>query len=141
MLDGKKVVYVAGVWDLIHIGHSEFLLKAKKLGDYLIVGVLTDEAAKSYKREPIIPYWQRASMVDRQGIADKVVKQEEVGAVVTIQKLGIVDVVAHAGKWKGGYPGGVYMLSIGKEYVEFDRYPLQSTTAIIKRVKGVPAGD
>lgn len=43
---GDRVVYVDGGFDLYHLGHIEFLKKAKALGDYLLVGVHTDEALR-----------------------------------------------------------------------------------------------
>lgn len=42
-------VYVAGAFDLFHVGHLDFLEKASKLGDYLIVGLHTDPVVNSYK--------------------------------------------------------------------------------------------
>lgn len=41
--EGQKIVYVCGSFDLIHPGHVEFLKQARALGDYLIVGVQSDE--------------------------------------------------------------------------------------------------
>lgn len=38
-----KVVYVDGTFDLFHIGHIEFLRRAKELGDFLIVGIHDDQ--------------------------------------------------------------------------------------------------
>jgi choline-phosphate cytidylyltransferase/glycerol-3-phosphate cytidylyltransferase len=58
-----STVFTAGVWDILHIGHIKLLTKAKSLGNELIVGVLTDEAAERYKPRPIIPFAQRIEIV------------------------------------------------------------------------------
>lgn len=42
-------VYVAGAFDLFHVGHLDFLEQARKLGDYLIVGLHTDPIVNRYK--------------------------------------------------------------------------------------------
>lgn len=39
------VVYVCGAFDLFHIGHLSFLEEARKLGDYLIVGIHSDQVS------------------------------------------------------------------------------------------------
>lgn len=46
---GDRIVYVAGAFDLFHIGHLDFLEKASALGDYLIVGLHTDPVVNHYK--------------------------------------------------------------------------------------------
>lgn len=46
---GDKIVYVAGAFDLFHIGHLDFLEKAKTYGDFLIVGLHTDPVVNLYK--------------------------------------------------------------------------------------------
>lgn len=46
---GDKIVYCAGAFDLFHIGHLDFLEKAKQLGDYLVVGLHTDPVVNKYK--------------------------------------------------------------------------------------------
>lgn len=56
--------YIAGVFDLFHVGHLNMFKRAKEQCEYLIVGVVTDEGVRKYKEvEPFIPYEERAEMV------------------------------------------------------------------------------
>jgi glycerol-3-phosphate cytidylyltransferase len=45
-----KTVYIAGCWDLLHQGHLNILKKAKDMGEYLVVGVNSDNFVKFYKK-------------------------------------------------------------------------------------------
>ena len=56
-------VYTDMVADLFHYGHMEFLKKARALGDYLMVGICTDDLLESYKRKPILTMEERAASV------------------------------------------------------------------------------
>ncbi|CAL2029997.1 unnamed protein product [Caenorhabditis brenneri] len=60
-----KVVYVTGSFDLFHIGHLSFLEKAKEFGDYLIVGILSDQTVNQYKgsNHPIMSIHERVLSV------------------------------------------------------------------------------
>ena len=44
-----RIVYVAGAFDIFHIGHLDFLEQVAKEGDYLIVGLHTDPVVNRYK--------------------------------------------------------------------------------------------
>lgn len=58
------VGYIAGVFDLFHVGHLNMFKRAKKQCDYLIVGVVTDEGVRKHKKvEPFIPFEERIEMV------------------------------------------------------------------------------
>lgn len=58
------VGYIAGVFDLFHIGHLNMFKRAKLLCDYLIVGVVSDEGAFKYnKKTPFVPFEERIEMV------------------------------------------------------------------------------
>lgn len=69
--DGKspqpddKIVYVAGAFDLFHVGHLDFLQVAKQEGTYLIVGLHTDPAVNRYKgfNHPIMNLHERVLSV------------------------------------------------------------------------------
>ncbi len=58
------VGYIAGVFDLFHIGHLNMFRRAKEQCDYLIVGVVTDAGVRKYKEtDPFIPFAERIEMV------------------------------------------------------------------------------
>jgi len=66
-------VYTSGVFDLFHVGHLTILKKSAKLGDYLIVGVATDEDVLEYKNPAHIPYKQRREIVASIDCVDEVI--------------------------------------------------------------------
>lgn len=58
------VGYIAGVFDLFHVGHLNMFRRAKELCDYLIVGVVTDEGVMNDKRTmPFVPFDERVDIV------------------------------------------------------------------------------
>lgn len=72
---GKKVGLVQGSWDLFHLGHLRYILKARELCDFLIIAM--DSDAKIRKRKgptrPVIPEDERYEFIKLLGIADEVV--------------------------------------------------------------------
>jgi rfaE bifunctional protein nucleotidyltransferase chain/domain len=58
---GLKIVLTSGTFDLFHIGHAQYLEKAKELGDVLIVGVDSDARVKKRKGpdRPVVPEGER----------------------------------------------------------------------------------
>lgn len=68
--------YTTGVYDMFHIGHLNVIKKAKEQCDFLIVGVSTDELVEHEKHKtPVIPYKERAEIVEALRYVDKVVPQ------------------------------------------------------------------
>ena len=56
--------YIAGVFDLFHLGHLNMFKRAKEQCDYLIAGVVTDEGVRRLKKtEPFVPFVERIEMV------------------------------------------------------------------------------
>lgn len=136
----RTVIYTYVVGDLLHIGHLKALQQAKALGDYLIVGVLTDEATATYKRQPVIPFEQRIELVASLKCVDLAVRQDTLDPTKNIKELKEkhnvdVDIVTHGADWDKNFPGAEYMRSVGKKAIRTKYYPdLQSTTKIIEKV-------
>ncbi len=56
-------VYMDGVFDLFHRGHLESINKCLKYGDEIIIGIISDKDAESYKRKPIINQDDRSEII------------------------------------------------------------------------------
>ncbi|GAA5201486.1 hypothetical protein GCM10023322_81560 [Rugosimonospora acidiphila] len=65
---GLKVVLTSGTFDMLHEGHSRYLEAARKFGDFLIVGVDSDEKVRRRKGpgRPAVPEAERLRMVTHQ---------------------------------------------------------------------------
>lgn len=96
-----KVGYTTGVFDMFHIGHLNILRRAKEQCDYLIVGVSTDELVQEYKNKtPIIPFEERAEIVQSIDCVDKVIAQENRDKFLAWKNLNF-DVMFVGDDWKG----------------------------------------
>ncbi|MCI8352314.1 MAG: adenylyltransferase/cytidyltransferase family protein [Clostridia bacterium] len=99
----KKVI-TYGTYDLLHYGHIRLLERAKKLGDYLIVGVTADDFDKTRGKINV-----QQSLIDRveavraTGLADKIIVEEYEGQKIDdIKKYGI-DIFTVGSDWKGKF--------------------------------------
>ncbi|MDY5862781.1 adenylyltransferase/cytidyltransferase family protein, partial [Agathobacter sp.] len=70
-----NVGYIAGVFDLFHIGHLNMFKRAKEQCRYLIVGVVSDEGVRLNKQaEPFVPFEERIEMVRSCRYVDEAIK-------------------------------------------------------------------
>jgi len=82
------IVFTNGCFDLLHVGHVRYLDMAKKLGDYLIVGLNSDASfLRCKKRAPINPDRFRAEMLSALKSVDEVIIFEEDTPYNLIKKL------------------------------------------------------
>lgn len=97
----KKVI-TYGTYDLFHRGHYNLLKRAKELGDYLIVGVTTDNFdLERGKMNTCNNVMERIEAVKATGLADQIVIEEYRGQKIDdIQKYG-VDIFAIGSDWEG----------------------------------------
>lgn len=99
----KKVI-TYGSFDLFHEGHYNLLKRAKELGDYLIVGITTEQYDESRGKLNIVDSLiQRIDNVRASGFADEIIIEDHVGQKVEdIQKYGI-DIFTVGSDWVGAF--------------------------------------
>ena len=96
---GTKVVYIGGAYDLLNWGHVKAFKRAKQLGDYLIVGLNSDELLREYKkREPVLPFYQKKFILESIKYVDKVVKVKDFSPMKILKKYD-VDVYVLTKEW------------------------------------------
>lgn len=83
----KIVVYTYICGDILHKGHLEFLKNAASLGNFLIVGVLTNEAIMEKKKVPIIDFNERIELVKYLKMVDMAVPQYQYSPYVNIKNF------------------------------------------------------
>lgn len=132
-----KRVYTSGTFDLFHIGHLNILKRSKSLGDFLVVGVSTDELVSSYKSAPpIVPYDDRVAIIENLKSVDQVVKQETLFDIDLMKKLEI-DVMTIGSDWQDKYNENLQKI-IDDPTIEVVFFPYTqhvSTTKIKERIK------
>lgn len=102
-----KKVYTSGTFDMFHIGHLNILRRSRALGDFLVVGVSTDELVASYKlSKPIIPYADRAAIISALREVDQVVMQEDLFSEKLMTELDI-DIMTIGDDWKDKHHSGM----------------------------------
>ena len=123
----KKVI-TYGTFDLLHYGHINLLRRAKSLGDYLIVGLSTDEFNNKEKnKECYFDFVNRKLLLDAVRYVDLVVPEENWKQKISdIQKYNI-DVFVIGDDWKGKFD---YLKDFGVEVVYLPRTKEISTSKI-----------
>lgn len=70
-----KRVITYGTYDVLHFGHINLLKRAKALGDYLIVGISTDEFNSVKGKKAYYMYEQRKSIIENLRFVDLVIPE------------------------------------------------------------------
>jgi len=101
---GKKIVITYGTYDMLHIGHLNLLRRAKALGDYLIVGVTSEDYDRSRGKLNVSEGTKkRMKAIQKLEFVDKVILEEHKGQkTADIQKYN-VDIFAIGDDWIGKF--------------------------------------
>ncbi len=142
--------YLAGVFDLFHIGHLNVIRNARAHCDYLTVGVLTDGLVEFYKKNPpFIPFEERIDIIASLAYVDRAVPV----TVETIDKMTAWNLyhfdVLFSGDDYAGHPGWLAdqenLERVGSA-IEFFPYTKSTCSTKLKalieaRIQGVPAAE
>lgn len=99
-----KTVITYGTFDLLHYGHVRLLKRAKALGDYLIVGLSTDEFNSMKKhKEAYNDYAERKYILESIKYVDKVIPEKDWDQKIADVKKYHVDIFVMGSDWKGQF--------------------------------------
>lgn len=127
----KKII-TFGTFDVFHAGHVKILERARQLGDFLIVGVSSDELNyKKKNRYPIYSQADRLHIVESLRCVDSVFVEESLELKEQYIRMFDADVLVMGDDWQGKFD---HFSSIC-EVRYFERTPSISTTEIIEVVR------
>jgi phosphoenolpyruvate phosphomutase len=135
----RKIVYVGMVGDFLHHGHINIIEEARKLGE-VTIGLLTDEAAASYKRKPIFTFEQRKKIIENIKGVTSVIPQNSLNYIPNLKKIK-PNYVVHGDDWKSGVQKNErekiinYLKEINGTLIEIPYTPGISSTSIIQRLR------
>ena len=99
----EKIVITYGTFDLFHIGHLKLLKRLSNLGNKLIVAVSTDEFNALKGKKTIIPFEQRAEIVENIKCVDMVIAENSWEQKINDIKNYNVNIFAMGNDWKGKF--------------------------------------
>lgn len=137
---GKTVVFTNGHFDLLHVGHLDYIEKARALGDALFLGINGDASTSRLKGtgRPITPASERARLLAALIPVSVVLVFEDDTARPLIDALK-PDIYVKGGDYATKpLPERSAVEAYGGNVVLIDYLPDHSTTAIINKIRTLP---
>jgi choline-phosphate cytidylyltransferase len=139
----KKIVYLDGVFDLFHRGHLESLIKAKNIlndpdNTILLVGIVGDKDATSYKRKPIINEEDRTEIIKSIKYVDNTICPCPLVVTMDFIKTNKIDIVVHgfvSDEDRNKQKDFFKEINENGYFKEIEYYSKTSTSEIIKNIK------
>lgn len=126
-----KRVITYGTFDLIHYGHINLLERAKKLGDYLVVWLSTNEFNEQKNKKCYFSYEERKRLLEALRVVDLVIPEESWEQKRSDIQMYHIDTFVMGDDWKGKFDD----LKDICEVVYLERTPEVSTTKIKTELK------
>jgi len=136
-VQGKKIVFTNGCFDILHPGHIKYLEESKKQGNILIVGLNSDESVKRLKGEgrPINTQQDRADVLSALNSVDFVCIFEEDTPINLIENI-TPNILTKGGDYKiENIVGAVHTINNGGEVIIINFVEGKSSTNIINKAQ------
>jgi rfaE bifunctional protein nucleotidyltransferase chain/domain len=134
----RKIVFTNGCFDILHLGHVDYLAKASDEGDVLVVGVNTDRSTQNLKGpgRPINNETQRSMLLASLHFVDAVVLFDEETPYELIRTVQPDVLVKGADYDPEKIVGYDVVMAKGGKVKTIELLPGYSTTAIEQKIRG-----
>lgn len=135
--ENQQVVFTNGCFDILHLGHVDYLEKARKTGDKMIIGVNADVSVRKLKgpKRPVNNEYARARILAALGFVDLVIIFEEETPLKLISEL-LPDILIKGGDYTiDTIVGANEVIANGGKVTTIALVPSYSTTNIIQKLK------
>ena len=134
--ENKKIVFTNGCFDILHIGHIEYLKFSRKQGDVLVIGLNTDRSVREQKgdKRPFVSEDERARLISALEDVGYVILFDELTPEKLIRRIK-PDVLVKGEDWKEkGVVGREFVESYGGKVILAPFVKDVSTTDIVSRI-------
>jgi len=135
----KKIVFTNGCFDLLHLGHIDYLSKAADLGDKLVIGLNSDASTSALKGpgRPIIDQYSRSILLASLSFVDAVILFDDPTPIQLISQVRPDVLVKGADYTIDQIVGSDLVLEYGGEVQTIEYLSGYSTTGIEKRIRSL----
>lgn len=136
---GDRIVFTNGCFDILHVGHVDYLEKARALGDRLVLGLNTDVSIRGLKgpERPVVGELDRAAVIASLQAVDMVVLFEEETPINLIKSLRPQVLVKGGDYTLETIVGSMFVLDLGGEVKTIPFVEGKSTSLLIKKIQGL----
>jgi rfaE bifunctional protein nucleotidyltransferase chain/domain len=135
--DGQQLVFTNGCFDIVHLGHIDYLEKARALGDKLVLGLNTDASVSRIKGplRPVVNEYARSRMMAAMQFVDLVVLFDEPTPKELIEAIRPNILVKGDDYTVATIVGADFVLANGGRVETIPLVKGYSTTSLIERIK------
>ena len=135
--EGKKIVFTNGCFDIVHLGHIDYLEKSRALGDKLVLGLNTDASVSRLKgpSRPVVNEYARARLMAALSFVDTVILFDEPTPLELIQTI-CPDILVKGDDYTvQNIVGADFVIERGGAVITVPLVKGYSTTSLIEKIK------